>query len=412
MKRLVTQPCCPEVALLVSTYQKPEHLHRVLLSIALQVEVEGQIEVVVTDDGSTDRTRQVVETFAREVTFPVRFTTHPHAGFRLARCRNKGVAASSAPYLLFLDGDCVLPRDHVRQHLVHRHAGWVMGGYCCRLDREISTCIDEAAIQANTFPDLTPRSELKKLAWRDRKARFYNLIRHPGKPKLAGGNIGIWRSDFTRVNGYDERFIGWGGEDDDLRRRLAATGIRIGSILRWTHTYHLWHPPEPTAVCRYWDGQNVHYLHRPGRLVRCRDGLIRRTLDDIQFRIIGREPEMALARRLFAKSLPQILHQSNRGVPSAIPCENATLSENQDDFRPEVEILMAPGGGQFSGKADCQVLVILPEPVSKDAPRDRCLSKLARQAHRLLCDLPQKGFLSGVTQFKLNQIDQLLASIT
>lgn len=412
MKKLATEAYQPEIALLVSTYQKPEHLRRVLLSIALQEGLEWPIEVVVTDDGSTDRTWDVVEAFERDVPFPVSWTTHPHEGFQLARCRNEGVAASSAPYLLFLDGDCILPRDHVRQHLIHRRAGWVMGGYCCRLDAETSARIDDAAIRANTFPDFAPPSEFRKLTIRDRKARFYNLIRHPGKPKLAGGNIGIWREDFAAVNGYDQKFVGWGGEDDDLRRRLAATGVHVGSILRWTHTYHLWHPPEPTAVSCYWDGQNVSYLHRHGRLICCRHGFVQRPLEAIGFQIIGQPHAMSVAQKMFAKYLPEIVKEASPRLSMAARSNGTIPTESKNGHRAEVEILISPGGGQFSGRADCQVLVILPGTVPSSQWSDRTLRKQIRQAHRLLCDVPQDGFIFGETQFGLDQVDRLLESIT
>ena len=76
----------------------------------------------------------------------------------------------------------------------------------------------------------------------DRKARFYSLLHHRSKPKLFGGNVGVWRSDFERVNGYDETFEGWGCEDDDLAYRLRKTGMRIASIMRWVRAFHIWHP--------------------------------------------------------------------------------------------------------------------------------------------------------------------------
>ena len=88
----------PDIALLVSGYQQPQHLRRALLSIASQHDVRGRMEVVVTDDGSTDETPQVVQEFARSVDFPVKFTTHPHTTYQLARCRNDGVRVSTAPY--------------------------------------------------------------------------------------------------------------------------------------------------------------------------------------------------------------------------------------------------------------------------------------------------------------------------
>ena len=42
----------PEIAVLLSTYERPQHLQRSLLSLALQQGVAGQMEVIVTDDGS------------------------------------------------------------------------------------------------------------------------------------------------------------------------------------------------------------------------------------------------------------------------------------------------------------------------------------------------------------------------
>ena len=126
------------VAILVSSYQRPRHLERVLASIECQRGVEGQIELVVTDDGSRDETPEIVERFARRVEIPVQFTTHPHQTFELARCRNEGVAVSRAAYLLFLDGDCLIPPDHVQQHLRRSRPGVVMAGYCCHLDRHTS----------------------------------------------------------------------------------------------------------------------------------------------------------------------------------------------------------------------------------------------------------------------------------
>jgi glycosyltransferase involved in cell wall biosynthesis len=264
----------PEIVVLVSSYERPQHLRRVLHSLDCQVGVEGRFEVVVTDDGSTDETLEVVRKFAQRVAFPVGLTTHPHEDYRLAQCRNEGVRASTAPYLLFLDGDCLIPPDHLWQHLARRSPGVVHAGFCVELDELTSEKIDIAAVRTGAFQEFAPHCELQRLTRLDRKSRFYNLLRHPSKPKLFGGNVGIYRTDYEAVNGYDENFVGWGGEDDDLRLRLRQSGRQIRSILRWTRTYHLWHPPGPTTPRRWREGANIAYLQRPGsRPTKCVRGL-------------------------------------------------------------------------------------------------------------------------------------------
>jgi glycosyltransferase involved in cell wall biosynthesis len=369
----------PDIALLVSTYQRPGHLRRALQSIAQQQQVAGRFEVVVTDDGSTDETPQLVHDFTRQSDFRVGFTTHPHSTFQLSRCRNEGVAASQAPYLLFLDGDCILPADHVRIHLERRQPGTVAAGDCCRLDEPASRRIDDDAIRSGEFRHWAPASEIARLRKLERKSRFYEFLRHPTKPKLIGNNVGIWRTDYERVNGYDENFEGWGCEDDDLRYRLRRAGMRIRSILGWTHTYHLWHPVHDTQPKTWREGLNVRYLLRSGRLTRCRNGLVKRDTADLAIRVIG-GPASSELEQLIGDHLPA----------------------NCGGQKPEVEILVLPGKGRFSGRADCNVLVALEDSAGAQ--------RLAAQAHivvgpRLFAHIdPQR-------QFGLHELSRALRAV-
>ena len=265
----------PEVSLLITTYEKPRHLRLTLASVALQQGVDGRMEVIVTDDGSTDETVQVVERFAQSVDFPVKLTTHRHAGYQVARCRNEGAAVSSASYLVFIDGDCVLPRDFAARHLQRRKTGVVMFADAFRLDEDVSAGIDEAEIVAGRYFEWISSAELERLKRFDRTARWHNLVRHPKKPHLMSCNFGIWRSDYERVNGFDENFEGWGQEDDDLGYRLRQAGVRIQSILRWTQNFHVWHPRDVTWTPNWLDGRNASYLLRRDRPTRCLNGLVK-----------------------------------------------------------------------------------------------------------------------------------------
>jgi len=378
-----------EVALLVSTYQRPGHLRRALASIALQKHVAGKFEVVVTDDGSEDATSDVVDNFTRKVDFPVHFTTHLHEQFQLARCRNEGVRTTTAPYLLFLDGDLLLPHDFVAQHLKNRSADVTMAGDSCYFTREDSARVNDDTLRSGQFLDWIPPSEEARLIKKALRSKLYNLIRHPTKPHLKGGNIGIWRSDYERINGFDEHFVGWGLEDTDLQWRLARHGIRFRSSMGWTCTCHLWHPPSSTFVHKARGTDNEAYLRRPGRLSVCRHGLRRRVLSELRIGVVGRAADQAVADRLLS----------------------GRFAARQP--RPEVEIVFTPGDGRYSRggrsrltrsqRAECRILV-----VTRLTPN---VGRLARQADIVVSDEAIHSIPSR-PQFPLDQFDAALESIT
>ena len=372
----------PEIAVLVSSFERPGHLRRVLQSIAAQRAVCGAFEVVVTDDGSRDETPRLVRQFAAAVGFPIRFTTHPHDGFHIARCRNEGVAASTAPYVLFLDGDCVLPPDHLRMHLDRRRPGCVMAGYPIYLSRAVSEQITDAEVRCGRFRERVAWSQRLQMRWRHLRARFYSLIGDPRRPKLLGGNLGIARADYERVNGYDENFRGWGCEDDDLGLRLRATGIRVASIAWWTNTYHLWHPKTPSAPPTWRAGTNVDYLHRPLRLTRCMMGLAKRRLQDLRVAIVGRRPG--------PEKLEQLL---------PLWCRVAVGSQRPPGEPAEIEIAFGAGQGSFSDRCDCRVLIV---------PRGQLASrKLLRLADFVFADHDVPGAKPG-RAFALSSFDAVM----
>lgn len=350
-----------DVALIVNTFQKPQHLALVLASIAAQTDVDGRIEVIVSDDGSTDGTEALVTEFAARAGFPVRFTSQPHDGFRLARTRNAGARLSQSDYLLFLDGDCILPADHVAAFLERRRPAQALLGYCARLSEDISSQLDPTTIAATDLAALAPTSERRLLAKRHRKAWWHSTLRHPTKPRLAGGNCGIWRRDFEAVNGCDERFVGWGQEDDDLGLRLRAVGVRLESILDRTWSLHVWHPVDTSATPRWRDGVNVPYFLRRGRLARCRHGLIHRGTRDLTWGLPDDADETPLGREIL-----ELLHDAPRAAPGG-PCD--------------VEIVVRPGRGGFGRRSQCRLLVT-------DGEAEPSLRRRADQVHEIGNDLP------------------------
>ena len=262
-----------ELAVILTTYHRPAHLERALLSLSLQRGMDGKFEVIVADDGSQDRSQAIVQDFARTAPFPVQWITHEHVGFRVSLCRNDGVRASSAPYLLFTDGDCLFPEDHLLRHLQARRPGVIRAGDCYRLEQAATERIDFSAIVSGSYRKWASSDERKRIFQKRLKDHYYKLVRHPTKPKLTGYNIGLSRADLEDVNGFDENFVGWGCEDDDLAFRLRKAGKRVASALSYTHGYHMWHPTEPSRPARWTEGPNVGRLQLD-RSIQCAAGLV------------------------------------------------------------------------------------------------------------------------------------------
>jgi glycosyltransferase involved in cell wall biosynthesis len=350
----------PEICIVVCTYERPENLRRVLASIAGQRDVGGKLELVVADDGSRDATAEIVERFRQQADFPVRFVTHEHRGFCPSRCRNEGVAASEADYLLLLDGDCMIPPDHVRIHLDRRRVGVVRTGDCLRLSEEVSAGVSEELARAGKFPALATWSQRSRIWRKACKGWWYSLRRHPVKPYLTSNNVGIWRDDYFRINGFDENYVGWGCEDDDFGVRLRRSGLRLESILWWTNPYHLWHSTDPSMPDRWNQGPNVAYFKRGFHLVRCGNGVEKRAPWDVALQLVGEAPRSSVLNRIF----PAWCHLAPRN-----PQQPA-----------EVEVLFAPSGHSFSGRADCNLLIVA-EQNSQFLPH-------YAQAHLVLADHP------------------------
>jgi glycosyltransferase involved in cell wall biosynthesis len=263
-----------ELSVILTTYERPAHLIRSLMSLAMQRNMEGRFEVIVADDGSRDESQDIVRKFAQKANFPLKWISHPHDGFRVSLCRNDGVRASRSPYFLFTDSDCIFPANHLQKQLAARRPGVIRAGDCIRLDEESTARVDEAAIVSGVFRQWMPRNERIRLFQKRIKEQYYQFMRHPTKPKLTGYSIGISREDLEAVNGFDERFVGWGCEDDDLAFRLRKAGRRIASSLPYTHGFHLWHPAAPSCPTKWTDGENVARLANLDRPIKCAAGLV------------------------------------------------------------------------------------------------------------------------------------------
>jgi glycosyltransferase involved in cell wall biosynthesis len=237
------------VSTIVSTYNRPRALDRVLHALAEQQSPPD--EVLVADDGSTGETGALVAAWRRRFRVPLKHVWHPDEGFRLAEIRNRAAAQASGDWLQFIDGDCV-PRPHFVAR-IRRFAepGWVLAGDRILLSEALTRRIESEALAIHRWG--AGRWFMKRIGGEVNRLlplAFWPLkagrsLRRQDWRHLRGANIGVAREDFERVNGFEQSFTGWGFEDSEFAVRLLNAGVEIRSGRLALGLLHLWHREQP-----------------------------------------------------------------------------------------------------------------------------------------------------------------------
>jgi glycosyltransferase involved in cell wall biosynthesis len=235
----------PAASVIVSTYNQPDWLERVLLAYAGQD--TRDFELVVADDGSREDTRARIDALRPRLPYPVEHVWHPDDGFRKCVIMNRAIERAHADYLVFSDGDCLPRADFLAQHLVAREPRRFLSGGYFKLPRSTSDAIGADEIAAARFADPdwlvahgVPRThKLWKLSARGRVARALNAVT-PARASWNGHNASGWKSDIVAVNGFDER-MQYGGEDRELGERLEFAGVRGKRVRYQAIVVHLDH---------------------------------------------------------------------------------------------------------------------------------------------------------------------------
>ena len=238
------------ISVIVSTYNRPDALERVLAGLGAQSDT--RYEIIVADDGSADATRETVERCAQVGAVRIEHVWHPDEGFRLAEIRNKGIVRARGDYLIFLDGDCVPQHDFVQRHRQLASERAIITGSRILLDETLTQQVigKKRSLADQGFGFWAKQrlsGHVNKIAplfvkLPDGKWRDVEQFKWRG---IKGCNMSAWRSDIERVNGFDTSFTGWGHEDADFVVRLANCGVhrKLGAYA--TEIFHLWHREQP-----------------------------------------------------------------------------------------------------------------------------------------------------------------------
>ncbi len=211
-------------------------------------------QVVVSSDNDLPEITELVRECSREFGRPLAIVQRPNMGeCRVGQARNNGVRALLASgardvdRILYLDGDCCPAADVANVHLQRSAALDLLIGFRVELTQRQTEEFSEDLLRDRRLPVQPTSEQLASLARRDAKYRRQLLLRKigltkPHKPKLLSAHFSTSVAAMRRINGFDEEFIGWGQEDDDLGRRLHASGARAGIVIREAVVLHQWHP--------------------------------------------------------------------------------------------------------------------------------------------------------------------------
>jgi glycosyltransferase involved in cell wall biosynthesis/tetratricopeptide (TPR) repeat protein len=204
-----------------------------------------RLEVVVVDDGSTDGTWELLEGLRVNLRL-VAIRQHHHSR---AHTQNTGIAFAQGDVIVSCDADMILA-PFALEELVRRHEACeqlMLIGFRSDVDRSDPRIAPDALPGA--LPLIAPPFERDvRLHYRPGHGWPESMCRDSGHLRRLGGGRQMWmsdgsrwnlpgmvygclfslrRSDFARMEGYDERFYGWGCEDTLVGVRALALGAHI-----------------------------------------------------------------------------------------------------------------------------------------------------------------------------------------
>jgi glycosyltransferase involved in cell wall biosynthesis len=199
----------PLVSVVIPTHQRRQRVHRALASLARQTAPSDSFEAVVSIDGSTDGTREML------ADFPAPFAVRVADGSQRSRAaaRNAALELVRGEIVIVLDDDMEVVPEFVERHRRHHPPGsrvCVLGAVPVRLS------------------GASPRAARYVAAKFD--AHLANIARpgHAFAPRdFYSGNASLRTEVLAEVGGFDASFAAYGNEDVELSLRLREAGVEV-----------------------------------------------------------------------------------------------------------------------------------------------------------------------------------------
>lgn len=226
--------------LIIATYNWVKALELVLLSVKRQSVLPT--EVIIADDGSKQETKDLIVKFQKDFPTKLIHVWHEDKGFRLAEIRNKAIAKATGEYIIQIDGDIILHKHFVKDHIKSSQKGFFIKGSRVLMNKELT-------LKAQKGKNIHFSWCTKGIKNRFNAIHIPLLTSFLAKPSrniayavnTRGCNMSFWKEDLIKVNGYNEEMTGWGREDSEISVRLVNLGLTMKRIKFGAIQFHQYH---------------------------------------------------------------------------------------------------------------------------------------------------------------------------
>ena len=229
------------VTLVLPCYMGQNELALTFASLSKQTYPHHLLEVIVVDDGSNPPIK-----IPAELPFEAFVLKQERDGFGLARARNLGAETARGEILIFLDCDMIPEPQLVEAHARWHHINDFSLTLGFRFHADFSSFSPDDLLNSVEPRSLLSGKRVTSPQWIEfHMRRTKNLTSDDSDLfRIAtGGNLGIRKSFFQEIGGFDGSFKQWGGEDIEFGFRA----FNSGAILVPERLATAWHQGEGAA---------------------------------------------------------------------------------------------------------------------------------------------------------------------
>jgi glycosyltransferase involved in cell wall biosynthesis len=96
-------------SVIVPTFNRADEIKELLDSLSKQTIPHNNFEIIIVDDGSTDNTKEVIESIKSKFDLNIRTLYQNHKG--PGEARNLGMKNAKGKYFVFIDSDCIADKN-------------------------------------------------------------------------------------------------------------------------------------------------------------------------------------------------------------------------------------------------------------------------------------------------------------